>query len=627
MWAKVVEQIALGEMPPKSQPRLKADEVERILDWIRSEQARAGRDVTPDPRQLPGFGNYVDHASLFTMPAERKAATPARLWRISPYIFKDQVNALSRKRLLLVKPNQGSDAMHPALPFLTPAHSFRDQAAVHTFENATTELLFDMSWRVAGLQLSNSQGRPKEFTQVQAINKITTPRLEPAIRMQFALTLQREPTAEEMKSLTELAYKTEKDAGMEEALQTVFAAVLMKPEALFRSEAGGGQPDQFGRVMLSPRELTFALGFALTDVLPSEELRKQAAAGKLQSVEDVRREVKRMLDYGPLANPRVLRFFQEYFEYPKVTQVFKDARGANAIFAHDRVLDADRLIMNVLKVDHDVLKELLTTDKLYVFSEKMPSRAPPQKRARQEYLPDFGFPSEWNPETQQPVKPPIGKRSGILTHPAWLLAFSDNEKNQAVQRGHWVRTKLLGGTIPDVPIGVNAQFPDDHSMTLRQKMHVTREEYCWKCHQRMDELGLPFEQFDDFGRWRTTERVQTTKADTKSYRNVPLDTTGQINLTGDPELDGPVKDPSDYMQRLANSRRVRQVFIRHAFRYWMGRNETLDDAPTLIDAEKAYDESGGSMKALLVSLLSSDSFLYRRLPANVKTSTEHGDSR
>jgi hypothetical protein len=59
---------------------------------------------------------------------------------------------------------------------------------------------------------------------------------------------------------------------------------------------------------------------------------------------------------------------------------------------------------------------------------------------------------------------------------------------------------------------------------------------------------------------------------------------------------------------------VRQVFVRHAFRYWMGRNETLDDASTLIDAERAYTDNGGSMKALLVSLLTSDSFLYRRLP-------------
>lgn len=44
----------------------------------------------------------------------------------------------------------------------------------------------------------------------------------------------------------------------------------------------------------------------------------------------------------------------------------------------------------------------------------------------------------------------------------------------------------------------------------------------------------------------------------------------------------------------------------------MGRNETLDDSPTLIAADKAYVDSGGSMKALVVSLVTSDSFLYRR---------------
>jgi hypothetical protein len=45
----------------------------------------------------------------------------------------------------------------------------------------------------------------------------------------------------------------------------------------------------------------------------------------------------------------------------------------------------------------------------------------------------------------------------------------------------------------------------------------------------------------------------------------------------------------------------------------MGRNETINDAPVLQDASKAYEESGGSMKAMLVSLLSSDSFLYRNV--------------
>jgi hypothetical protein len=57
---------------------------------------------------------------------------------------------------------------------------------------------------------------------------------------------------------------------------------------------------------------------------------------------------------------------------------------------------------------------------------------------------------------------------------------------------------------------------------------------------------------------------------------------------------------------------VRQSFVRHAFRYWMGRNEMLYDSPTLIAADRAYADSGGSFKELLVSLLTSDSFLTRK---------------
>jgi hypothetical protein len=211
----------------------------------------------------------------------------------------------------------------------------------------------------------------------------------------------------------------------------------------------------------------------------------------------------------------------------------------------------------------------------------------------------FNLPRDWEWQEAQPIRLPPEQRAGMLTHPAWLISFSDNEKNQAIQRGRWVRMKLLGGTVPDVPIGVDAQLPTDPALTLREKMRVTRQEYCWRCHQRMDPLGLPFEQFDDFGIHRLEELTR------------PVDTSGEIEC-GIAELDGRVQNPFEYVHRLADSRHVRQVFIRHAFRYWMGRNEMLDDAPTLIDAEKAYTENGGSMKALLTSLLTSDSFLYRK---------------
>jgi hypothetical protein len=117
---------------------------------------------------------------------------------------------------------------------------------------------------------------------------------------------------------------------------------------------------------------------------------------------------------------------------------------------------------------------------------------------------------------------------------------------------------------------------------------------------------MAFEMFDDVGRFREKELLR----DNKTF--VAVNSTGGITESGAPGIDGPVKNALELVNKLAGSPWVRQVFVRHAFRYWMGRNETLQDSPTLMAADKAYTDNGGSMKALVTSLLSSDSFLYRK---------------
>ena len=96
------------------------------------------------------------------------------------------------------------------------------------------------------------------------------------------------------------------------------------------------------------------------------------------------------------------------------------------------------------------------------------------------------------------------------------------------------------------------------------------------------------------------------------YRTKTVDSSGFLRGTGDSDLDGPVEDVHDLMTRLAKSDRVRQVFIRNVFRYFLGRNETLADSATLRNADKAYLESDGSFTELMVSILTSDSFIYRK---------------
>jgi hypothetical protein len=91
-----------------------------------------------------------------------------------------------------------------------------------------------------------------------------------------------------------------------------------------------------------------------------------------------------------------------------------------------------------------------------------------------------------------------------------------------------------------------------------------------------------------------------------------VNATGRLEGTGDSKLDGDIRDAIDLTGRLAKSTRVRQSIIRHAFRYFMGRNEVLSDSKTLIDADQAYVQSGGSFDAVIISLLTSDSFIYRK---------------
>ena len=90
------------------------------------------------------------------------------------------------------------------------------------------------------------------------------------------------------------------------------------------------------------------------------------------------------------------------------------------------------------------------------------------------------------------------------------------------------------------------------------------------------------------------------------------DAAGLIAHVSVEKLEGKVTDAVDMLRKLAASEHVEQVFVRHAFRFWMGRNETLSDSKTLIAADRAYVESGGSFNAVLVALLTSDSFLYRK---------------
>jgi len=503
---------------------------------------------------------------------------------------------------------------------------------------------------------------------------VTDERLRAAVDHIFEALTFRPPSKKESDAYLAIVKQSIETLGKEDGAVLGLSSIFLDRDAVFRAElAGSGEPDRHGRVMLKDWELGLAVNHALRYIKPDDQLRKAIVEGRMRTRTDVKREVERMLADDSNRKPRILRFFRDYFDFDLGGYICKDSKALKSTGVKSRgqshyraMFDAtastDRLVELILRDDRDVFRQLLTTDKVVttrtdnVYFGKRRSRkevaasvAAAKKAAAVAAKKEAAELEAWlkaNPGKKPPkakkkkkkrrananhnvsvaklsgpkmyarvsrrsfgngsMKPgrvlatvPKGQRLGILTHPSWLVSHSDAMDNHAILRGRWIRERLLGGGIPDVPITVDAMLPDEPQATLRERMRVTREAYCWTCHKKMDPLGLPFEMYNHAGLYRETELGK------------PVDTTGEIIDSGDPALDGKVGNAIELIRKLAESKRAEQVFVRHAFRFWMGRNETLNDAPVLQDTYRAYTDSGGSMKAMLVSLLTSDAFLYR----------------
>lgn len=619
-WQRVLEQIESGAMPPeeadaksKPGPALRG----RVLVWIRQSLRHIGQPVDLGHRSTPSTGNWLDHDLLFAAPTKPPHASGSlsrgRLWRLTGKAYLEFIQSLNVRYRLGFR-TYGNQRVRS--PWELSAHGgFRDYAALHRIGEPEIEHHLRNARRVARAiiaRLPKRGGIPALKVVLNQGKTSTSKQVQAAVAAAFEGLIGRKPNSDEESRYAGFLRSSLEMLEPDTALEQLLVAVLCHLEVMYRIELPEvGQQ----RSILPPRDLARAIAYAVTDREPDAELLKAVSIGKLTNSADVAVQVTRLLADSELAKPRILRFFQEYFGYTAAIDVFKDSttrkqagfRGKNDWHPNFFVSDTDRLIEWVVATDRDVLFQLLTTNKTFtVTGNTKQARGIPRypkkpfslfaQTALDIY--EIGITRmEWSAD--RPFEMPAKHRMGILTHPSWLIAHSTNFDNNAIDRGRWIREKLLGGRIPNIPVTVDAQLPDEPEHTLRRRMHVTREAACWTCHRYMDPLGLPFEQFDHFGRYRTAELDK------------PVETGGRIQGSGETAIDSEVKDPFELISRLARSKRVQQVFVRHVFRYFMGRNETLGDGPTLVAAHSAYVEGGGSLNALITSILTSDGFLYR----------------
>jgi len=761
---RLQEQVHFQEMPPHGAKVLAHDDRAFLMAWSGKELRRLGGADLADKLRLANYGNAVDHVKLFSGEVKDQPYTPARRWLVRPQIYRERVldslrvEGRARQQFLYGVTN----------PFTLPERSgVRDYDLTSLDGTHFVALRANAIWLadkiIGSLRIKLGEPREKVFLNpkdrwtppivgadgksplMAAFERVMTKQTSPtddelaaAIQLQFERVLARQASDSELARYSNLMRSVEKIAGNTESLRRMLEAVWLESEFVYRLEFGAGDPDQFGRKLLSPREASYAIAYALGDKAPDSSLVKAANEGRLNSKADYDREVKRLLadsvsfkgpvdpalsrehleSYISTPHPMIVRFFREFFGYPLAVRVFKDTERSDGVYrVPDRgtsgtpgflIVEADRIVARIVETDRSVFESLLTTDQYFVYhnmdNEKGAKliagwrivydtlkdtnwRNEPDQVATEhaallkQYVSPTGIsgkkgkgvhetdlvrlmklfeetfgrggrpfttfpwahgfrlwhsplynmaqtPTEgtygeggvFDYEPVQPFKVP--NRKGILTHPAWLIAHAQNSATDPIRRGKWIREKLLAGMVPDVPITVDAQIPEHKDKTLRERLDMaTNKQECWRCHQHMNPLGLPFEMYDDFGRFRTAEKLEhpdniVAKAKVKyradTYKTLPVVSAGRLDGSGDPQLDGEVTDAFDLIDRLVKSERVRQSIIRHAFRFYLGRNETLSDSQTLIDADRAYVNSDGSFKAVIVSLLTSDSFMVRK---------------
>jgi mono/diheme cytochrome c family protein len=287
----------------------------------------------------------------------------------------------------------------------------------------------------------------------------------------------------------------------DQGIEQVVAAVLGSPEFLYRAIRGPAGASQNAEFNLTDLELASRLSFSLWNTGPDDELLDLAASGGLSKPGVFDAQVKRMLADSRVSS-LVTSFAMKWLHLDDLDLVKPDPmvfQGFNDQLRKDFVTEAESFIASVLLEDHSVL-ELLTADHTFL-----------NDRLARHYGIDGISGSQFRRVT---LKEPT--RFGLLGKAAVLMRTSYADRTSPVLRGAWVLDKLQGTPPAPPPPNVEtnlAQTAGEKPKTVRARLEEHRSKpLCNQCHGVIDPMGLPLENFDAIGQYRTTDRQAAAAA-------------------------------------------------------------------------------------------------------------------
>lgn len=449
----------------------------------------------------------------------------------------------------------------------------------------------------------------------------------------FAAKAYRRPleddTGERLAALAEATY-SQKGKSFEQGVAHAMAAVLASPRFLFRLEVPVLDAPQVTTADVDEYSLASRLSYFLWSTMPDAQLMQLASQGQLRA--NLAAQVERMLKdpragnlarnftgqwlqardvEGIAANPRqiVLRDAGE----EDVVRQMREAWQRNDQATVERLEEHVKAVLATRpKFDNDMRKAMRRETEMYfayVVREDRPVTELIDSNytfVNEQLAAMYGIAGVSGNEMRKVTLPPGSPRGGVLTQGNALVVTSNPDRTSPVKRGLFVLANILGTPPPPPPANVPALEASETDFkqepTLRDVLKVHRENpRCASCHNRMDPIGLAFENFNALGMWRESERGQTIVADGS------LITGEKFNGVGE-------------LKRILASRHREefyQTLTRKLMTYATGRGMEYYDVETIDRIVQDLDARGGRFSALLTGIIQSAPFQKMRTQATV----------
>jgi len=283
-------------------------------------------------------------------------------------------------------------------------------------------------------------------------------------------------------------------ASFEEGVREALVYALSSPSFLYLRESpapGGGTEKAF---TIDDHALACRLAYFLWGTMPDEQLFRLAEEGALRDSTRLRAEVERLLN-DERATAFARHFTRQWLrlgelpvrnpsleKYPDFDEHLRRSMLGETEAFFTEVLRGNLPLETFLRSDFAMLNERLAAH--YGISGVKGDRI------RRVPL-DSGL-----------------QRSGLMGQAAVLMATSTDVRTSPVSRGAFVIKTLLGKSLPPPPPNVPdleevPEMVNGRPITVAERMEKHRSnDACRKCHQKIDPLGLAFENFDATGRWR-----------------------------------------------------------------------------------------------------------------------------